>query len=153
MTHSTATTDWPDHSHLVFTPMARCVWSSVWLGSRRAPGDVPPAGVAPGSERLDFGAEPNVLLVDPSESDSLLVQRLVRFAYRRLRELGLPPQRFDGGLEFTHTVRCKCRVVAGVECLVDGGRFLPASLPGSGREGLCGCATLYCYGASSRAGQ
>jgi hypothetical protein len=27
-----------DHSHLEFVaPMARCVWSSVWLGSRRAP--------------------------------------------------------------------------------------------------------------------
>jgi hypothetical protein len=110
-----------------------CVVECVARLTSSAPGDVPPAGVAPGSERLDFGAEPNVLLVDPSESDSLLIQRLVRFAYRRLRELGLPPQRFDGGLEFTHTVPCKCRVVAGVECLVDGGRFLPASLPGSVR--------------------
>ncbi len=112
MTHSTATTEWPDHSHLEFvTHMARCVWSSVWLGSRRAP----PAtfrlpallavrGIGPygrrgqtlrglgqsgalflervplGSECLDFGAEPNVLLVDPSESDSLMIQRRPRFA-------------------------------------------------------------------------
>ncbi len=33
-----------------------------------------------GPERLDFGAEPNVLLVDPSESDSLVIPRSVIIA-------------------------------------------------------------------------
>jgi len=52
MTLSTATTEWLDHSHLEFvTQMARCVWSSVWLRlTSSAVGDVPPAGVARGSE-------------------------------------------------------------------------------------------------------
>ncbi len=119
MTHSTATTKGrddsldsyhrvADHSHLEFvTHMARCVWSSVWLDSRRAPPatfrlpallavrSIGPYGrrgqtlrgleqvgalllqrVPLGPEHLDFGAEPNVLLVDPSESDSLVIQRL-----------------------------------------------------------------------------